>query len=75
MKIEALRQIQFWELTVRQDHTCTLICRENSGIEPVVRQEIEFTDFPLPIPDRPPPISTHRHARYTIPASPQKGTG
>jgi hypothetical protein len=41
-------EMQLWELTVKPDHTCTLLCREDSGIEPVVRQEIEFTDFPLP---------------------------
>ena len=39
---------QFWELTVKPDYSCTLICRLDTHLAPVVRQEIEFTTFPLP---------------------------
>lgn len=47
MKIETFQYMQFWELKVNADKSCVLTCREDSGIEPVVRQEIEYTDFPL----------------------------
>lgn len=38
--------LQFWKLTVK-DREARLECREDSGMKPVVTQEIEFTDFPL----------------------------
>ena len=43
-----LREAQFWKLQVHADKTATLICQEDSDIEPVVTQQIEFTDFDLP---------------------------
>jgi uncharacterized protein YggL (DUF469 family) len=42
-----LQEFQLWELTVQDTHG-SLTCREDTDLEPVVRQEIEFTDFPLP---------------------------
>jgi hypothetical protein len=41
-----LRDMQFWKLTVA-DGRGTLTCAEDSGREPVIVQEIEYTDFPL----------------------------
>ena len=37
---------QFWTLTVRPNHTATLICDDGNG-QVVHTQELEFTDFPL----------------------------
>jgi hypothetical protein len=42
-----LRQIQFWELTVRDDQSALLTCFQDTDI-PILSQEIPFTDFPLP---------------------------
>ena len=39
--------IQFWELTVTKDNSAVLEARADAGGQPFVRQEIEFTDFPL----------------------------
>jgi hypothetical protein len=36
---------QLWELAVHEN-SATLTCREDSGLRPVVTQEIEYTDFP-----------------------------
>lgn len=47
MKIRALREFQCWDLKVNPDKSCVLTCREDTDIQPVVRQEIEYTDFPL----------------------------
>ena len=41
-----LRDIQFWRLAVVGGRG-VLTCREDSGREPVISQQIEFTDFPL----------------------------
>ena len=48
LKIETFQYLQFWELAVHPNRSCELLCREDSNIEPAVRQEIEYTDFPLP---------------------------
>ena len=42
-----LQKFQIWELTVAEDKSAVLICRADTNTEPVVRQEIEYTDFPL----------------------------
>jgi hypothetical protein len=42
---------QLWTLTLRDQGAhlgATLTCREDSDQEPVITQEIEHTDFPLP---------------------------
>jgi hypothetical protein len=41
-----LQEIQFWKLTVQEDHSATLICERDSG-DVAVTQQIPFTDFPL----------------------------
>ncbi len=46
LKSERLREFQLWELRV-QDRQGVLTCKEDSDCPEVVRQEIEFTDFPL----------------------------
>jgi len=38
---------QVWRLTVRDDRTATVTCDDGNGKE-VYRQEVPFTDFPLP---------------------------
>lgn len=45
-KNEMLRDMQFWKLTV-SDGKGVLTCVEDTGMKPVIKQEIEFTDFPL----------------------------
>ena len=40
-----LQWMQFWTLTVK-DNTVVLICERDSG-DVAIRQEIEYTDFPL----------------------------
>jgi hypothetical protein len=37
---------QAWALTVKDDRTATLQMREDTGLQPVVTQEIVYTDFP-----------------------------
>lgn len=40
--------MHFWNLKVnREVKTAVLTCRKDSGMEPIVKQEIEYTDFPL----------------------------
>lgn len=46
LKGDRLQEFQLWELRV-QDRAGVLTCREDSGMEPVVEQRIEYTDFPL----------------------------
>jgi hypothetical protein len=48
MKDPELRDIQFWKLTVKPDHSAVLTCRADFGREPVITQRIEYTDFDLP---------------------------
>jgi len=46
-----LADFQLWELTVEataKGRKATLTCRADSDVKPVVTQEIEYTDFPLP---------------------------
>lgn len=43
------RSMQFWTLEKTGERSAILSCREDSDIPPVVIQEIEFTDFDLPI--------------------------
>jgi hypothetical protein len=38
---------QVWKLTVKADRTGTVTCDDGNGKQ-VYRQELEFTDFPLP---------------------------
>jgi hypothetical protein len=40
-------EFQRWKLTVKPDHTATLVC-EDGNCNPVYSKHIEFTDFPLP---------------------------
>jgi len=44
-KHAALRDIQFWKLTVKPDHSCTLECRADSDKPVLIKQEIGYTDF------------------------------
>lgn len=41
-----LQQIQFWQLTVKDDLSALLVCERDKG-DVVVSQDIPFTDFPL----------------------------
>lgn len=43
----AAESFQFWKLTVSPDQTATLDC-EDGNFNRVYRQDIPFTDFPLP---------------------------
>jgi hypothetical protein len=45
---ERLQGIQFWRLTVNADKSAVLTCVADSGEPPIVTQQIEATDFPLP---------------------------
>lgn len=48
-KLAWARAFQIWELKVNlEEHTAVITCREDSDTEPVVTQEIPFTDFDLP---------------------------
>lgn len=39
--------IHFWKLEVRGDHSAVLTAAADSGERSFIRQEIEYTDFPL----------------------------
>ena len=39
--------MHFWTLTLRDDDTAVLEARADSPCEPFVRQNVEYTDFPL----------------------------
>jgi hypothetical protein len=43
---EQLRYFQVWELTVK-DGAAVLTCKADTNVPHVVKQEIEYTDFPL----------------------------
>jgi hypothetical protein len=43
----AAEEFQAWKLAVRPDRTATLTC-EDGNYNVVYRQELEFTDFPVP---------------------------
>lgn len=45
LNVEDLKRFQLWELKV-DSGTATLKCKPDSGQPPVIRQWIEFTDFP-----------------------------
>jgi hypothetical protein len=47
IKDPMLRDHQFWTLKVNPDKTAVLICERDTGNE-AFRQEIPYTDFPLP---------------------------
>ncbi|MEC4812728.1 MAG: hypothetical protein SAK29_05560 [Scytonema sp. PMC 1069.18] len=42
-----LQNFQIWQLVVNENKSATLICEEDTNLE-ILRQEIEYTDFPLP---------------------------
>lgn len=44
---ERLKSLQFWRLEFHDDRSATVTARADTGVEPFVTQEIEFTDFPL----------------------------
>ena len=44
---ERLKSLQFWRLEVHDDRSAIVTARADTGVEPFVTQEIEFTDFPL----------------------------
>jgi DICT domain-containing protein len=41
-----IRTMQFWRLTV-SDQSAALVAEADAGEDPFIRQEIEYTDFPL----------------------------
>jgi hypothetical protein len=43
-----MQEMQSWRLTVNADKSAVLTCVADSGEPPVVTQQIEMTDFPLP---------------------------
>lgn len=42
-----LRDFQIWRLVVNDNKSATLICEQDTDSE-ILRQEIEYSDFPLP---------------------------
>jgi len=46
-----LGAMQFWTLTVAENQTAELVMRVDGGEKPAIRQEIGYTDFPLPAAD------------------------
>lgn len=38
---------QLWGIDVAEDHSAVITMREDTGLEPLVRQSLEYTDFPL----------------------------
>lgn len=42
-----ISEIHFWKLAVADDRSAVLTVVADTGEEPLIRQEIEFTDFPL----------------------------
>jgi hypothetical protein len=44
-----LQEFQLWQLYVREDRSACLTCREDTSAANIIMQEIEFTDFPLPL--------------------------
>ena len=43
-----LKNFQLWELTVNEDRSALITCREGEDSPVIISQEIERTDFPLP---------------------------
>jgi hypothetical protein len=48
LQTRGLKEFQVWELKVK-DKKGILTCKADSGIPPVITQEIEYTDFPFDI--------------------------
>ena len=46
LKDDKLREIQFWRLAVKPDHTAVLYCERDTN-DVAFKQDIPFTDFPL----------------------------
>ncbi len=46
-KDDRLGSLHFWTLDVAEDNSATLVLQADSGIEPAIKQEIPFTDFPI----------------------------
>jgi hypothetical protein len=46
-KAVAAADFQVWKLTVKPDHSGTLVCEDGNG-HVIYTQPLEFTDFPLP---------------------------
>jgi len=38
---------QIWKITVNEDQTAVVTCREDDGLPELVKQDIPYTDFPL----------------------------
>jgi len=47
LKIEQLREIQFWTLKKNADGSALLTCQIDSGVKPTITQKIPYTDFSL----------------------------
>jgi hypothetical protein len=47
IKNQRLKEFQIWQLEKHSDNSATLTCIEDSDIPPAIKQEIEYTDFPL----------------------------
>jgi hypothetical protein len=46
LRNKMLQEFQLWTLKVK-DKTAVLTCQEDTGTKNIVKQEIEYTDFPL----------------------------
>jgi len=46
-KDERISLLHFWKLAVKPDHTAVLEATADSGEPSFIKQEIEYTDFPL----------------------------
>lgn len=42
------KDFQVWTLTVNDNGTAKVVCREDSDLDPVITHDIVFTDFPEP---------------------------
>lgn len=42
------KRFQLWSIDVAQDSSAVVEMREDTGLEPLVRQELPYTDFKLP---------------------------
>jgi len=47
-KDSCILSLHFWRLKVAEDSSAVLHAEADYGVEPFVRQEIGYTDFPLP---------------------------
>ncbi len=46
-KLNSKYPFQLWELKVNEDKTATVTMKEDSNTETIVKQELEYTDFPF----------------------------